>query len=275
MKITPDNYYSPEANREYFTCSQIKTFMVCPSQWLATVQGLYKRPESNALFLGKYYDEALTQPDTFDRFLMDNADKVYTGKKKRSDILKADKAIARVRQDPGFMKYLQGEMQVIIVLEDFHGHPYKAMLDSLDFDELILTDLKTCRGLHQEDWKQLAGGNFIKVHWIAAWKYPMQLALYREAVYQTYGFHPHPYIAAIEKPTDLERSVNYDVFDLLDPMPLRGELLRGIEAMDEMSEMRGKDPMEVNQCGLCDWCLRHKRITQPVPFQYDPRLLDF
>jgi len=283
MKITHENYYSLEANKTYFTASQVKTYMKCPFQWLATRNGLYQRPETDALFHGKYIDTALTEPDKFPQFCMDNADKVMTSRKvKRTPIQCLDKCIARVKQDDGFMHYLEGETQVILVLDDFYGVPYKAMLDCLNWDENFLTDLKSCRDLTGEEWLKLDDGSFVKVSWIAFWKYPMQLALYREAINKLYGFSPHPYIAAIEKIANIDRTPNYDVFDLMatraDAMPFRGEAKRGIAAMREMAELIDADPFHeetVKRCKTCDWCLLHKKIYHPRAFEYDPRMLEF
>ena len=103
----------------------------------------------------------------------------------------------------------------------------------------------------------------------------MQLALYREMVYHKYGFRPHPYIAAMEK----KAVPNFEVFnmaaDKISFEALRGELARAIEAMDAMSEIVDKDPSEVKKCGNCQWCLSQKKLTEAVPFKYDPKILRF
>lgn len=277
MIITQDNYYSVEANKAYFTASQIKTFLKCPSMWQAERTGLYKRPETPALFHGQYIDTALTEPEVFGQFCQDNASKIFGNRgKKFAAILDIDKAIARVKRDDYFMSMLQGSSQVIIVLEDFHGHPYKCRLDNLNMMEFFLTDLKSCKGLFDEMWTQTSDGGFVKVHWIAHWKYPLQLALYREAIYLEYGFRPHPYIAAMEKTAN----PNFEVFDLLPKedgvlSPLSSELARGIETMDKMAELKDLDWRELPACKTCDWCKMNKRLTGPVLFEYKPAMLAF
>jgi hypothetical protein len=273
MKITHANYYSKEANEAYFTASQIKTYMSCPSQWLATRRGLYEREESDALFQGQYVDTALTEPDKFDQFCIDNADKIYgRGKKKYKAIADIDRAIARVQRDEKFMYYLTGETQFIIVIEDFYGYPYKAMLDCVNFEEFFLTDLKTTRGIDAEEWIKLDDGTFGKVSWITRWRYPMQLALYREALYHEYQCRPHPYIAAMEK----TKVPNFDVFDMYDKWPLDGELQRAVDAMHGMAEVvHEDDPLALRQCKTCEWCLSNKKIIEPIKFEYDPRMLQF
>jgi len=288
MKITPQNYYSKEANQAYFTASQIKTYQTCPSQWLAAHYGEYERPASDALFHGSYVDVALTEPDKLDQFVMDHGAEIYGrsygGKspKKLAAIQDLDKAIARVKKDEYFMSRLEGESQVIIVLDDFHGHPYKCMLDNLSFEGAFLTDLKTCKDLYGEEWVTLDDGSFRKVHWIAYWRYILQLALYREAVFQEFGFRPHPYIAAIQKPTKY-KPCDFDVFDLMSEQTksvkakeiMQSEVASAVRCMDEMATMKGDDPREVKMCGRCPWCVSQKTLTGPRNFDYEPVMFDF
>jgi hypothetical protein len=272
MKITQDNYYSKAANVAYFTASQIKSWMKCPSMWQAERMGIYERPETDALFHGQYVDTALTEPENFDQFCIDNADKIYgRGKKKYKAIIDIDHAIARVKRDDYFMHMLEGSAQEIIVLENFHGHPYKCRMDVLSFDHCRVVDLKTCKGIEDEEWTRLDDGTYAKMHWIAHWKYPLQMALYRDAIFQEHMFRPHPYILGMEK----KEVPNFDVFDLMDKRPLQGELQRGIDAMDQMAVDRDKDALELRKCKRCKWCLMNKKLIDAVKFKFDPRMLQF
>jgi hypothetical protein len=276
MEITQENYYSQEANQAYFTASQIKTFMDCPSRWIAERCGKYKRQVTKELFHGQYIDTALTEPEKFDQFCMDHSDEIFTGNKKYKPIQDIDAAIRRVKRDEYFMRMITGEAQVIITLEDFHGHPYKCMLDILNKEECFLTDLKSTFDINGELWTVLDDGSFAKLHWIAHWRYPLQIALYREAVLLKWGFRAEPFIAGMEK----KAIPNFDVFAMLDPanpLPFQGELKRGIEAMDRMDLIQHLGPFEegVDSCGRCEWCLMNKELSGPKMFKFDPRSLDF
>lgn len=231
-----------------------------------------------ALFQGQYVDVALTEPDKFAQFKMDHSDKIFSRGGVRADILKLDKAIDRVRKDEFFMHMISGDTQEIIAIESFHGYPYKCMMDCLNFEEMFLTDLKTCKALDGQEWVRISDGSFRKVSWIAYWRYPMQLALYREAVKQKYGFSPHPYIAAMEKISNIENSPNFDVFDLFDKMPIEGELRRGVHSMEQMGDMVDadlEDPASVKRCGTCEWCIKNKRLKAAKKFTFDPTMLEF
>ena len=56
FKLTAENYHSPEANRAYFSVSQIKTFLDCPARAMAEIRGEYKQPITKALLMGSYFD---------------------------------------------------------------------------------------------------------------------------------------------------------------------------------------------------------------------------
>ena len=280
MEITNENYFSPAVEQAYFTNSQIKNYMKCPAYWQAKRTGFFEEPEQDyksPLLQGTYVDMALTEPENFPQWCMDNADKLMGRNKKPYTVFNTlDKVIARLRKDEYFMSHLEGSQQEIIQLEDFHGFKFKCKLDALNYDNMWLTDLKTTGNeMHSEQWTETKEGEFVKVHWIASWKYPMQLGLYREAVFEKHGFRPHPYIAATEK----KEVPNFEVFDLManpgDEMILRSEVQRGIDTMAFMADDIDKEPIELEKCGRCQYCLTIKKLFRPVAFKYDPRMLEF
>ena len=60
MKLTSGNYFSPEANMEYMSASQFKSFRTCEAAALAELRGEWMRTETPALRLGSYVDAILT-----------------------------------------------------------------------------------------------------------------------------------------------------------------------------------------------------------------------
>ena len=56
LKLTADNYYSPEANMEYMSASQFKAFRKCEAAALAELRGEWNRPSTTALLVGSYVD---------------------------------------------------------------------------------------------------------------------------------------------------------------------------------------------------------------------------
>ena len=86
MKLSPENYYSDEANKAYFSASQIKAFKKCEASAMAEINGEYERPASTALIVGGFVDAALTGADAEMEAFM----KVHPEMFKRDGTLKAD-----------------------------------------------------------------------------------------------------------------------------------------------------------------------------------------
>ena len=72
MILTSENYYSPDANRDYFSVSQYKDFLKCPAMAMAKLRGEYEEEFGRALLLGSYVDEMLTGTDeSIKNFIVD------------------------------------------------------------------------------------------------------------------------------------------------------------------------------------------------------------
>ena len=54
LKLTDDNYYSAEANWDYMSASQFKSFRKCEAAAMAELRGEWGRKESSALLVGSY-----------------------------------------------------------------------------------------------------------------------------------------------------------------------------------------------------------------------------
>ena len=60
MKLTQENYFSPEAMKEYWSVSSFKQFCKCPASAIAEMNGEYEREKSTALLVGSYVDAYFT-----------------------------------------------------------------------------------------------------------------------------------------------------------------------------------------------------------------------
>ena len=54
MVLTDDNYYSVEADREYFSVSQYKSFIKCEAETMAELKKEFEKPTNDAFFIGSY-----------------------------------------------------------------------------------------------------------------------------------------------------------------------------------------------------------------------------
>ena len=75
MILTSGNYYTPEANREYWSVSLFKAFDKCEAAGLAQVRGQYEREETDALLIGSYVDAYFT--GELDEFVGRHADVMF------------------------------------------------------------------------------------------------------------------------------------------------------------------------------------------------------
>jgi hypothetical protein len=143
LKLTADNYYSPEANREYFSASQVKSFMKCPAATMAELRGEYVKPVTSSLLIGSYVDAFFSGSREMEAFIERNGSKMF---KKNGELLAkfghANDIIDRVMADNLMMEYLTGEKQVIMAAELF-GVPWKIKMDV--YNEQRIVDLKCVR----------------------------------------------------------------------------------------------------------------------------------
>ena len=56
MILTPDNYYSQQANQAFFSVSQVKQFNACEACAMAEPAGAYLREKTVAHLVGGYVD---------------------------------------------------------------------------------------------------------------------------------------------------------------------------------------------------------------------------
>lgn len=262
MKITNENYFSLEAQREYSTNSQRTTFIDCPAQWKAYIDGKFKPVHKIYYDHGTYVDLALTEPaHVFKQWKEDNRHLIIGkyGRFKAYDNL--DLAIQIVRDEPLMMKYLKGDGQCIIVLDDFHGCKIKMKLDCLNLIEGFLTDLKTTMSLHKLVWMESQEGKNMKVPFYDAYDYWTQLALYREGVWIKHGVDVKVFLAVIEKEYPFDR----DVFDMTVEDHLELCVENTIPVFQEMQRIKDDDmdPDELRHCGVCEYCAETKSLIEP------------
>ena len=111
LKLTDDNYYSPEANWEYMSASQFKSFRKCEAAALAELRGEWGRKETSSLLVGSYVDAYFSNE-------LDQFKEAHPELFKRDGSLKAEfqnaHAIAeRLNRDELARMLLSGRHQVI------------------------------------------------------------------------------------------------------------------------------------------------------------------
>lgn len=242
MILTNANYYSQEANKEYMSVSQYKSFMNCEAQAMAELNCRWETPRTTALLVGSYVDAWFE--GSLDIFKRENPEIFKKDGGLKCDYIKAEEIIYRVQQDNLFMEYMSGQKQAIFVGELF-GAKWKIKIDSLLPDRIV--DLKVVRS-----FERIMGISFITY-----WGYDTQMAIYSAI----HGKDYPTYIAAVSKqnPPDI---------DLLHiPSYRRQECLKEVEQnLPRILAVKNGD-VEPEGCGVCPYCRSIKQIKEPIDYE--------
>lgn len=228
LELDQNNYYSPEANQQYFSVSQYKDFMQCEAMALAKIRGEYKPEMTRAMLTGSFVDSYFE--GTLDQFMKEHP-AVFTRKQElRSEFRKANEIIARIRSDELFMKFMSGEKQRIMTF-DLFGVPWKMKMDSY-LPGICITDLKVVARFKS----------------LPFWRYDLQGAVYQAGVLLNTDELLPFYLAVATK----ERTIDLDIFQIPDStinMAL-SEIERNIQHYADVKQ--GLVPPVY--CGKCDYC---------------------
>ena len=242
MILTNDNYYSLEANREYMSVSQYKHFNKCEAAAMAELRGEWTHPKTTALLVGSYVDAWVE--GTLPEFRNQHPEIFKKSGELKADYEQAEEIIKVIQSDEGLLNYLNGEKQVIKTAEIF-GTLWKIKIDSYYAGDKIV-DLKVMRSM-----ERIMGKSFVE-----HWGYDLQMAIYAAVE----GSDLDTYLAVVTKQDPPDREV------IIIPKWRRDELLQDVEKKLPriLSVKAGKT--EPERCGVCEYCRRTKRISQPIDF---------
>ena len=256
IELTAENYFSTEANKDYWSVSQFKAFNKCEACGLAEALGEYERETTTPLLVGSYVDEAFTgnlgafayqHPEIFNS---------RTGALK-SDYKHAETMIEAVKHQPLMMDYLRGEKQVIMSAELFDV-PWKIKIDVHGGDRIV--DLKTVK-----DFEPLYKEGFGRVSWIEYWGYDIQGAIYQRIEQIASGrTEPLPfYIVAVTK----EKVPDVAVIQI--PQHVLDTALKVVESKIDRFALVKHGDIDPNRCGKCDYCKRTKKLAEPMVYEVE------
>lgn len=245
MELNQENYYSDDANREFFSVSQYKSFMSCEARAMAEISGEYVRPVTRALLVGSFVDRYFE--GTLEDFMKENP-AIFTRKKElRAEFKRANQIIETVKTDPKFMDAMSGEKQRIFTFELF-GVKWKAKLDSYNAGKAI-TDLKVVAKMYQ----------------LPQWRYDLQGAVYQKGVEICTGEKLPFYLAVATK----ERVMDRDIWQI--PQSTLDMALRQVEEnIGRYADVKA-GYIEPHFCGKCDYC---KSIKKATVRNYNELLMD-
>ena len=256
INLSADNYYSVEANKDYWSMSMYKAFDKCEASGLAQVRGQYERPETDALLIGSYVDAYFT--GDLDEFVGKHSDTMF---KKNGELYakfeQANQLINTIECQPLMMEYLEGEKQMIRTGELF-GVDWKIKMDVFNGERIV--DLKVVK-----DFEPIYKEGFGRVSFIEYWGYDIQGAIYQK-IEQISSQRAEPlpfYIVAVTK----EKTPDIAVIRL--PQHILDTALKIVESKIDRFDLVKSGEIEPVRCEKCEWCKSTKILTEPMIYEAD------
>ena len=265
LALTPENYYSAEANMHYVSASQYKDFcgttgqMGCEAAAMAKLRGEIEEVQTTALLVGSYVDAYFE--GTLPTFVAQHPEIISsrgkTAGELKSEFKQASVMIDRAVKDQVFMRYMDGDKQVIMTGE-VSGVPVKIKIDSTDGHRL--TDLKTVRSVTETFYAKDLNQRLNFCEW---WGYDIQGALYREVYRQNTGKLLPFYICAVSK--DKTDGIPHPRIKVIEVPPrIMDEKLIEIERNIQNIQMIKTGEIEPLRCEVCDYCADTEVLDGPV-----------
>lgn len=257
MEINKDNYFSLEADREYFSVSQFKSFKECEAKTMAKLNGVLVDNKNDAFTLGSYV-HLWSEGGNLGEFRVQHPEMFKKDGDLKANFKVADKMIETLSKDPLIEKVREGQKEVIFTGE-LYGAKWKIMIDIYNPSSKYFADLKTTRSIQMKYWNEELR---VKQNFIEYYDYLLQMAVYAEIERQNRGGEDYlqPHIIAVSK----------------EEIPDKAVILVGTEFIkDKLLEVeallphfiRVKNGEEVpTRCEHCDYCRSTKQISKIIHY---------
>lgn len=255
LKLTNDNYYSQQADRDYFSVSQFKSFAKCESATLAQINGEIEQEQSQAMIVGSYTHAAFESDKVFECFKKEHEEIIYNRNgKPYADFITADRMIQTLKDDEFAMFALTGEKEQIYTA-DLFGYPWKCKVDNVNFQNGFFSDLKTTQSLQKREWSDKYNSY---VSFVESYDYVLQMAIYRSIIAQATGRTLTPYIVAVTKETPSDKAViHFDEDRFQFELDYTESLIHRFASVKSGSE-------EAERCERCSYCRSTKKLKGTI-----------
>lgn len=256
MLLTKENYYSIEADREYMSVSQFKSFCECEAKAKAKLDSKWLEPKNEEFLIGSYVHA--WSEGTLEEFKKDHKE-LY---KKDGTLMQkfeiAEKMIGALQNDDFISKVREGQKEVIMTANLF-GVKFKCMIDIYSPEHEVIVDLKTTRDIHKKYWndKKSKFENFIEYY-----DYLLQMAVYAEIdrINRSSDKYYLPHIIAVSKEEVPDKAVIFLGTDYIEDKLLELEL-----GLDRIVKVK-KGLEEPIRCEKCDFCKGTKKIIEVIHY---------
>ena len=263
LKLTDDNYYSTEANWDYMSASQFKSFIRCEAAAMAELRGEWGRKETSALLVGSYVDAYFS--NELEQFKAQHPELFKRDGSLKAEFQNAHAIAERLNQDELARMLLSGKHQVIKTGR-IAGVWYKTKADSLltsrqveaickkfpqvqelvPFGGAIIVDLK-CMKDFNPIWDEEVHE---KVSFVNFWGYDIQ-----GAIYQKVDNRMAPFVIV-----GVTKEAEPDITAIHIPDEDLSFALAEVEALSPRYAAIKKGEIAPVGCGKCPYCRSVKRL---------------
>lgn len=273
LDLTRDNYYTPEADQEYMSCSQYEDFLDCEARAMAKLEKRFIRTDSEAFIVGNYFHTYFEGPEAHEQFCSEHFDDVYktkTTKSRGTEItgkyapyVQADKMIAAAEADPNIKKLIDmpGQNEIIMCGKLFGRYPWKIRLDKyIDSPVRMIIDWKTVANIYETTWDPEAGA---KVTFVERFRYLMRAAVYCEIEKQCTGNKTDPafWLVCLSK----QDPVDKEIISLNHRQQMDVELEKIHDNIARIQNIKA-GILKPKRCGHCEYCRATKRLSEPIEY---------
>jgi len=276
MKLTPDNYYSREADDFYMSCSQYQGWLECEAKQKAKNEGRWEDEDSTALMVGKYFHSYFEGEEAFNTFCKEHESDIFkmrstTDKKsgittytiagKYAEYIAADKMIEVAKRDELISSLIDmdGAVEEIMTGELF-GIPWRIRMDKYVPVGRWIIDWKTTKNIYETAYNPIMRE---RETFIETYGYIMRAAVYSEIEKQHTGEETDPQfiIVAISKQDPPDKEVL-----LLNHRQRYDWELEQIKDRIGRIILVKKGTYYPTRCGYCDYCRATKKLYSIKPY---------
>jgi hypothetical protein len=249
--LTKDKYFNLEADKQYMSVSQFKSFLQCEAKTMAYLNGEWKEEDKDAYLIGSYVHA--WNEGNLEKFRQEHPEMFKKDGSLYAKYQVADKMIKTLANDKLISKVREGQKEVVMTSELF-GLPWKIMIDIYNPDKRVIADIKTTRKIISN-----GGQSFIEYY-----DYFLQLAIYCE-VERLYNNRPegdyfHPHIIAVSKETIPDKAAIY-----LGTEFIKDKLLEVEISIDRIKQLKLGE-VEPIRCEECDYCKSTKQLERVIHY---------
>lgn len=253
MELNIDSYFSKEANKEYISVSQFKSFVECEAQALHNIE-IGGENEKQAFLEGKLFENWVAGDRAL--FMAQHPEMISTrgatAGQLKAEFNKVIKAAERFLEQDFFKDIINKCEKQVILTGKIEGVKVKCALDLFDRETNSIYDIK-CMKDFKEQWNKEEKSY---VPWYYIYGYVLQLAVYREIVRQNFGEPKEIGLMAASKEEEPDLQAKSFSSELLD---LELEYFKNnVKRYNDIK----KGIVAPTYCGECSYCKSIKQITR-------------